>query len=362
MGLAYLADAWPEDGFAEAAESLLENAIGQVARRNMRVGLMQGFTGVAWALAHLFPDDDATSEIDDALIEVLSHPRWMGEYDLVSGLTGIGVYGLERFPRGRAEELLGHVVARLAEKAEPAPGGLRWFTPPELILASRLGRAPYGFYNLGMAHGLPAVVALLVGIYGTGIDAKEVARLLDGAIGYLLQTRLPEGSPATWPYFLGREIETMPSRLAWCYGDPGIVCALTQAGVAFGRDQWLEAAWAAGERIFARPEGSEGVQSAGLCHGTAGLALIFDRLFHLTGDDRYAQQARRWAAQTVALKKDDAELLFSIWDPDSEKGGDVQGPGLLAGTAGIAGALLACAGEMPPTWDRMLLLSTPVFR
>jgi hypothetical protein len=48
-----------------------------------------------------------------------------------------------------------------------------------------------------------------------------------------------------------------------------------------------------------------------------------------------------------------------VWDPASEEeeGGDVQGPGLLAGVAGIALALVAAATDDEPAWDSHLLLS-----
>jgi hypothetical protein len=50
-----------------------------------------------------------------------------------------------------------------------------------------------------------------------------------------------------------------------------------------------------------------------------------------------------------------------VWDPasDQEEGGDVQGPGLLAGVAGIALALVAAATDREPAWDSHLLLSGP---
>jgi hypothetical protein len=53
-----------------------------------------------------------------------------------------------------------------------------------------------------------------------------------------------------------------------------------------------------------------------------------------------------------------------VWDPDdpNEAGGDVQGPGFLAGIAGVALALAGACAEVAPDWDRCLLISLPEVR
>jgi hypothetical protein len=76
-----------------------------------------------------------------------------------------------------------------------------------------------------------------------------------------------------------------------------------------------------------------------LCHGSAGLALIFARGAALTGDSSLADAARFWV--------DDTLQRVAGCDDSS----------LLNGLAGAGLALLALSGDHEPAWDRALLLS-----
>ena len=100
---AYLDQAIPESGYAEVAAKYLEQAIHLLATVPMRPSLYEGFTGIALAMTHLGEqlldcDEDPNETIDEALLELLQISPWTGEYDLMEGLVGLGVYGLERLP------------------------------------------------------------------------------------------------------------------------------------------------------------------------------------------------------------------------------------------------------------------------
>lgn len=358
VALAYLGRALHDRELEAESRSHLERAIELVSEQRMTVSLMQGFTGVAWAVAHLEDDPSATKEIDDALLQILSTPPWRGEYDLVSGLVGLGIYGLERSgSEGRA--IVELVVERLGELAEDHPNGLRWFTPPEFILAGRLGRAPHGFYNLGTAHGVPGVISLLADAIAAEVASERAAALLDGAVRYLLSEQLESGEVG-WPYYVGRDVDVSPSRLAWCYGDPGIVLSLQRAQASGGGTEWREALDHAFERLKKRPRDHGGVQGASLCHGSAGLAHIYARLGHATDDPWWIEAAADRLEETLSLRSPEGSMAgYKVWEPSTEKHGDVQGPGFLAGIAGIALALVAAAGDLEPEWDRVLGLSGP---
>src|SRR4051794_11636028 len=221
-------------GLREASHAALRQAIGDVAAQPLGPGLMQGFTGVAWVVAHLGAGE-ATASIDDVLIRVLEQGAWRGGYDHVSGLVGVGVYALERLPAPAGARLLELVVAALRDSAERESGTATWFTPPTELFGEARERAPHGYYNFGVAHGVAGSIAMLAGAVNAGV--AEAGRLLDEAVAWLDAQTLDD-APALWPFFTGRGIEVMPGRLAWCYGDPGIALALLHAAAARGRDDW----------------------------------------------------------------------------------------------------------------------------
>lgn len=363
VALAYLGRDLARPELTDEASASLGRAVETMAAKRLSVGLMQGFTGVAWAVAHLeaaglvAPPGDLDA-VDDALAAAARRDKWPGNYDLVSGLVGVGVYALERGDQGR--DLLALVVRSLDALAERADGGLTWFTPPELLPAEARARVPGGYYNLGMAHGVPGAIALLARAARAGID--EAAPLLSGAIRWLLERRLPAGSRSEWPYFTGPGIDPAPARLAWCYGAPGIAVALDSAARVEGA-QVAEVASSTWDEVVARAAdpAAAGVQGASLCHGAAGLAHLLAAGHGVTGRPDLAAAAAVWVERALDARVRGVGLGgYSVWDPDlDDESGDLQGPGLLAGLAGVALALSGAATGAPTAWDRMLLVSDP---
>src|SRR4051794_21435633 len=356
LTLAHLDRALPGRGYDDASREALRAAIAAVSRQPLGPGLMQGFTGVAWTIAHL-ADATAPGAADEALVGLLRRDGWRGGYDHVGGLVGVGVYALER---GRAgAELLELVVARLCGRAECHNGTATWFTPRDELHPTVHERVPHGYYNLGIAHGVPGVAAVLAGAVRAGVD--EAGPLLDATVNWIAGETL-EDAPALWPFFVGREVEVMPARLAWCYGDPGVAIALLDAAAARERDDWVALAERALDLMHARAYEASGVTGASLCHGAAGLAHLCGRLHAATGRADLADMARHWAGETLALRRPGEGLGgYSVWDPEDpdEVGGDVQGPGFLAGIGGVALALAAASTPAPPDWDRCLLITLP---
>jgi lantibiotic modifying enzyme len=345
---AYLAQSGLVDGVDELSERCLDQAATAIATTDLPPSLFGGFTGVAWAAAHLegrvleAGDEESGDEIDAALLGFLARSPWRHDYDLVSGLVGFGVYALERLPRASASALLERVVDRLEETAEHTGAGATWLTPPELLPPWQRERWPEGYYNLGLAHGVPGVIALLAGAANAGV-ARETARgLLDEAVRWLLAQKLADGSGAAFPMVVPKGGRPEPSRSAWCYGDPGIAAALLGAARSVGETAWEKEALAIARRAAERPPDGTGVRDAGLCHGAAGLGHLFNRMFQATGDERLGKASRFWLERTLEMRERPSE--------HSDRG-------ILEGVAGIALALLAAVSSTPPEWDRMLLVS-----
>jgi hypothetical protein len=362
----YLAQALADDVWADAAVSAFDRMVEAVPDAPLLPGLWSGLLGVGWTAEHLRgrlfatgdeegeEEDDDAAAIDEALWTALRQ-RSKGEYDLIRGFVGMGVYAAERLPRPRARESLLLLLVHLFNHVERGPAGGTWHTPPELLPPSHRELYPRGYYNLGMAHGVPGVIALLGSLAAAGLLDGQSRPLLDGAVDWLLAQELPAGAVSRFPSFAGPGIAPEPSRLAWCYGDPGVAVALLGAARGAGNADWereaLRVALAAAEREPA----SSGVVDAGLCHGAAGVGHLFNRLWQATGEERLAAAARAWFRRTLDLRRPgEGTGGFSAWNP--EKGWEAD-PSLLTGAAGIAVALLAAISPLAPEWDRLFLAS-----
>jgi hypothetical protein len=340
---AYLEQSLGDAQAGEIAQHHLDRAIAGLAEQPVPdASLYHGFAGVAWVAEHLgareasAEDEDPNVEIDAVLLSILRRGPWRGEFDLLGGLVGWGVYALERLPRPSAAAILPLVVARLAECAERGAHGISWRDP----------RDPAREPDPGMAHGSAAGIALLARMLQEGVAGPEVPSLLAAIVDGVLNR--PAGAEGDGE-----------SDLAWCGGDAGLSVALLAAGRACGRDDWESAAGrlaaVAAERY---PEDPEGFDLA-LCHGTAGLSHLFHRLFQATGDPALFAAARRWLERTLAWRRPGDGIGGYRCRSRQADGqfGWVSEPGFLGGAAGIGLALLAAATPLEPAWDRLLLLS-----
>lgn len=378
--LGYLSRLPGKEGLEARAMEALGAAVEGV-ERTPGAQFYAGFTGIAWTIEHLqktvLCDTDPEAEdpnhgVDEVLLDLLSGGVWARDYDLISGLVGFAVYALERVERPTARLILARILDHLETLATPRHVGLSWITGPALLPPWQRELAPAGYLNLGLAHGVPGVLVILAALLQVGehhpeVDSERAASLLQGGVDWLLsQFQEPEvGSYlGGWcPVDQERVRRKEGSRVAWCYGDLGVSMALLQVARLGARSDWEARALEMARLAAGRSVEDSGVCDAGLCHGSAGNALIFQRLFHLTGETRFRDAARMYLDHLLESRKPGGPFGgFTTYRPPSPgligAGDHVPDPGLLEGSAGVGLALLAALG-VEPRWDRFMLLSLP---
>jgi lantibiotic biosynthesis protein len=344
----------------------LDEAVDGMSTQAMKPSLYGGFTGVAWVVDlvdHLLDSGagDRNEAIDDALVRLLSQPnRWPAPHDLVEGVTGLGVYALQRQPRPVAIESLRHVVERLDEGAARDEDGLCWWTPPEEIHEEWRKRFPTGRADLGVAHGVAGAIALLGSICAADIRRSAAGSLVEGAVRWLFAQSIPTESGPTFPLWVGPGVEPYPARSAWCYGDPGIAAALLTAARGAGVPDWEQAAVALASRAAERPPSETGVVNACFCHGAAGLAHLYNRFYQATGEPKLGGAAVYWLGRTLdsyhqARDRGEGWVLGG----SGEQPWTWTGIDIVEGVAGVALVLVAATTSVEPIWDRMFLVSAP---
>ena len=364
---AYLAVARHDDRCSKLANRFLEAAIDALAETAMRPGLHGGFTGLAWIVEHLqhppfavaeaAAESDSNSEIDEALLTYLAAPRWKDVYDLIGGLVGFGVYALERLPRPSAVACLERVVNHLDATSTQEGEDVTWWTPPELLPQISREQGETGYFNLGVSHGVPGVIGFLAQARHVRQVNPKVERMLAGAVSWLLKQRLPREAASVFAHTTGGSSEARPSRSAWCYGDPGIAVVLLTAARSAKSAQWEAEALQTGLTAARRDPARCGVVDGGLCHGAAGLAHIYNRMWHATGEGTFANASRLWFERTLQMRKAGQGVAgFAAYvpqvDPTLQWRSDRE---FLTGATGIALALLAATSSVEPLWDRLLL-------
>lgn len=364
---AYLKHARPEGDGDDSALEFLEEAIAALNEMPMAPSLFGGFTGIAWVLAHLedrlldLSDDDPYEAIDKAINHYLKITPWLDDYDLIRGLVGFGVYAIERLPDPRAFECLESIVERLDESSQQHSNGITWWTAPELLSDNSRKDYPGGWYNMGVAHGVPGVIGLLGQVCERRVSLSKASLLLEGAVSWLLSQKLPDGCVSRFPYNIAPEGNSTPSRLGWCYGDAGIAATLLYAARSVNEANWEREAIDIASRAARRAIDEASVTDAGLCHGASGLGHLFNRIYQATGDELFKQAALYWYERTFEMRRSDQGVagFRTIITRDNGEVVWLDDPGFLSGAAGIGLSLIAATTCVEPEWDRLLLVSTP---
>lgn len=359
--------AFDDAGDRALAIDLVERALDRLATARLVPELFGGWFGTGWVVEHvaaLTGVDVALEELYGATRVAINAKPWRGRYGLATGLVGAGVYARERGAAGYGGVI--DTLAKLAELAEVEGDTVAWHTPAAQLadLPIVLEMAPGGCYDLSLSQGIPGVIAFLAHATREGFFTRP---LLAPAVKWLLAHALPAGAASTFSrwWFPGPGVKF--ARNAWCTGDPGVASALLLAAAALDdralHDRALAIARTAAARPIDDPTGR--VEDAGLCHGAAGLAHMFNRLFQRTGDPALAEASWCWLIRVLEMRRETREagasgvagfraLVTPRWDAASELRDE---PGFLSGAAGIGLALLAAISDIEPSWDRLLLLS-----
>jgi hypothetical protein len=277
-----------------------------------------------------------------------------GEYDLISGLTGVGAYHLVRHrsaASGMTTAVLDYLVALsepLRLRGESVPG---WWSG-----AGPAGEPdpawPDGHLNLGMAHGIAGILALLSAAMRVGIQVDGHAEAVTELCAVFDRYRQGGSTSPWWPPMIslgehrrGTANSGRQARPSWCYGTPGHARAQQLAGLVLGDPERMRVAERALVGCVLDRQVAGLLTDASLCHGWAGLVQALRR----AADDALTPRPLRAALRDARRGMEDH--LARAGPPPSA--------GFLEGTSGIQLAqndLPHASGE-PPAWDACLLLT-----
>jgi hypothetical protein len=223
-----------------------------------RFELFGGLCGLGWVTEHVtrqvrhFQGSEGRSashindDTDSALLLELQRGRWRGTCDLETGLTGIGLYFLQRLPAARAKQGLELVIGHL-EASSFCEGGA------------------------GIGRGLAGTLFLLGEAATAGVDAPRANRLLAKGTGALLD-RLSEST----------------NSCAWSEGGLGVAAVCLR----LKPDECLHLLERCLEAVPAGPDVS-------LLNGAAGAAHMWNRASRMTRDARCREASLAWWEKAI---------------------------------------------------------------
>ena len=354
---AYYARFTDEEKYLDQSMTIISECMASLENGLDMYSLCGGLAGLAWTISHLSKEaffevnlEENLAYIDEFLEKQAVEDILQNQYDFLHSGLGVGVYFLERYPDKRSADALTNIVNALETVMVEDEG---WKTWEDHFSHERGDRC----FNLGFAHGMPSIVAFLAQLKHHGFPHKQLDTMLTQSVSWMLKQRLPEDAISCFPNRKkDGQVEGALSRLAWCYGDPGLVSSFWLAARAMDDKEWEGQALEVLKHAAARKREHARMQDASFCHGGAGTSHIFRRFYRHTGLAELKEAADLWLAdvlQNPAYQK--ADGLWQFWKGDTEEW--VKDYSLLQGLAGIGLAMMAALDDDLSDWDRSFILS-----
>jgi class I lanthipeptide synthase len=360
---AYLSEIFPERKYLQDTFDLLEDLEQSLSNDVLNYNMSSGVAGIAFTFQHLRnmgvldPSNDLNlSELDEFVSLGVDVDFRTLNWDPLHGITGLGIYFLERHRETGEKKYLERIVDHLAKMRTEVGEYKIWITP---------GYKQYSNdnYNFGMAHGMPGVLSFLAQTHRRGIKQHEIEEMICSCLPFLLQCEYRNDEEYCFPNSIDvvqqNEKQKPGSRLAWCYGDLCMANALIHCGTALNRNDWKTKGIDVALKTTQRNFESAGCMDAPFCHGTVGLVHQYNRLYRLTGNDVFSYAAEKWIRLTLQNFYKPGEgaggYFFRHFNDADNLFEYVPQYGLLEGSAGIALVYLSWLYNVRPDWDVIFL-------
>ncbi|WP_282081137.1 lanthionine synthetase LanC family protein [Aquimarina algiphila] len=353
-----------EEKYKKRSQVLLEEFLNVFEDNAESGGLFIGFEGAIWVIHYLekcgIIDDKKfyVEDIEDYLIQSIKLDFKTNNFDLLYGSIGKLQYFLETPEHPDTNNLVNEMIQSLYQSKTETKLGIFWDED-----------GAKGIVNLGLAHGTPGVLIFLTRLKELGYQNPLINTLAEGIMKGLLNMKQKGANMCCFgdAYTYVEENTRNYSRLAWCYGDLGIMFAFLYAGEIFDNKKWREEGIKIGEYVFARGISDSGIIhfddysyfDTGFCHGLAGITYLTYRINQIVKDPEIQKRHEYWKKEllknlNIQLNIEN-DVLQPWWRQLEEKPSVLDKPSILNGLSGVGLALLSLEYE-ESDWSNIFLI------
>ncbi|MBB5621667.1 lantibiotic modifying enzyme [Pedobacter cryoconitis] len=310
-----------------------------------------GLAGIGWLflflkdLEILDPDTDIFfQDIDLYLSNALNEMCKRKNYDLLHGSMGIATYFLKREKPDQVKK----VINFLYKECETENDEVKWSRFENVFNED--------IYDLGFAHGIAGILHFLSKCEAQDIEREKCQQMISGGFNFYFNNLQKQNEIGSFygNHFPRKDYPDKKtahfSRIAWCYGDLGILYTLYKISKNSERTIFMEKIEAmlletAKRRSFQQTR----IEDAGICHGTSGAGIIYQILYEETKKEIFREESVYWLNESAKLiqeqKSNTSAQVNSISKSNSKE--------LLEGMAGIGIALLSSEFQEYPDFKSL---------
>jgi len=303
------------------------------------MGLYTGVSGIAFVLEETYKLSGRKNDRDGVLlgldkiragaVKAGKGVEWTNVTDIISGSSGIGLfllYAARELNEPALVSLAGQAADRLIELGRPEGGGLKWAMSPDF---ARL--------MPNFSHGTAGVAYFLATLYRQTKKKEYLDAALAGA-KYLLSVADTANDGCL--IFHNEPDSRNLFYLGWCHGPAGTARLFERLFEVTADPAWKSWMLKSGRSILQSgiPEKqTPGFwNNVGLCCGSAGVADFFLGLYRKTGDNTYLDFALRLTADLLAKAAPEQGGLKWVQAEHRVKPDFLQAQtGLMQGAAGV---------------------------
>lgn len=286
-----------------------------------------GVAGYSWMLEYFSQEriidlntENLLEEVDDFLYMWMIKFLNKGNFDFLHGAGGIVLYFIRRMsaetaPKDKIVCYLNQAVEYIETLGKHKTDIVFWET---LFNEYSLPAA-----NISLSHGTSSVVVILCKLINENICKERCNILLKKAVAYLHSNRrdgLKHGS--FFPTYSLDVPEPAASRLAWCYGDLGIMNSLQMAGLLLNDNFTLHAMEEVSSHLKTRRNLVENkVEDACICHGTTGVALYAYLVYQRDSNEANKDFLSFWLNATLKMGRNEDGVAGYMYQDNRIIGG-----------------------------------------
>lgn len=337
------------------------------------VSLFEGLCGVgfaAYCMSHKgkryqsFINDlnfHIVNNVKRLLLEYKKTPLNELQYDLMYGLTGIGNYLMNFASDDVIRNTLCSILQFLTDLCKNDFQRIPLFSiyssqSPLYTYFKNLSAKPIKYVNLGVSHGIPGILLLLVKSYMENIYIENQFEAIKFLSNFIYENCIRDGEEYYWEAqkILGESNKKKNrARDAWCYGTPGVAYSLLKASKLLKNNKMKELSICSMKVALTHLQETV---SPTFCHGFSGLCCLARKFYDETGDAYFLKAYSLLFEHILSLYNDN--YPFGFINQEVQRGLFVQENeiGLLNGVSGVLLTLLSCYKTVYTPWESIFLL------